>query len=381
MPSSPRFIAAIKVHFGQLPDPRVERTKLHPLMDILVIALCGVLTGSVGWDGLEMFGKARRKWLKEFLELPNGIPSADTFRRVFSAIEPRAFETCFRSLIRSIAQAVKGEVIAVDGKSLKGAIRHAGSTTPLHIVHVWAAEQRLLLGQKAVPGAPGEVAGLLEILDSGLMDIEGAIVTTDANSCTSEVASAIRRKGAHYLLALKGNRARQYAYVQGLFETAAANGYAGLGVHVSRSKGHGRIETRTVRTMQLTDWPSRSTWADIKTAVMVERVREVKGERSSEQHFYITSFPRKPKRLAHAIRAHWSVENHLHWTLDVAFGEDRMHLYDENAVENVAILTRLALLLLKSEKTQKRGINSKRQLAALDPEYLVRVLQTGITPN
>ena len=375
----PPFVSLICDHFDDLPDPRIERTRLHSLVNILVMTLCGVISGADGWESLEVFAKSRAEWFRTFLDMPGRTPSADTFRRVLSSLDPKAFEKCFRELIAGIAGSFQGEVVAIDGKSLRGAIQKAGSTTPLHLVHVWATSQRLLLSQRAVGGAYGEVAATLEMLE--LLDLRGAIVTTDANGCTAEMTTAIRAKGADYVLALKGNRSRQHSFIVDLFDEAARAKYVGLATHESRDEAHGRIEKRVLRVLEPASWPAakRADWTDRRTAVLIERTRIVKGKKSLERHYYVSSLPPDPKVHAKVVRAHWGVENHLHWALDVTWGEDRRTIRDEVGAQNFALLTRLALMLLRNERTDKHGAPTKRKKAAWEPEYLLRVLTAGIS--
>jgi predicted transposase YbfD/YdcC len=380
MRKPPPFVSLVCEHFKELPDPRVERTRLHSLLNVLVMALSGVIAGADGWDDLAAFAKVNKGWFATFLELPAGVPSADTFRRVLSSLEPRGFEKCFRELVAGLAQSVEGEVVAIDGKSLRGAITKAGSKTPLHLVHVWATKQRLLLSQRGIQGgASGEVAASLEML--GLLDLRKAIVTTDANGCTAEMTTAIRAQGADYVLALKGNRGKQHGYVEQLFAAAETEKYAGVATHVSRDKGHGRLETRTVRVLEPTDWPDakRLPWTDRRTAVQIERSRQVNGKTSVERHYYVSSLPPDAEAHARVVREHWGIENHLHWALDVTFGEDRRVIRDEVGAQNFALLARLALMLLRNEKSEKYGAPIKRKMAGWNPDYIFRVLTAGLS--
>jgi predicted transposase YbfD/YdcC len=380
MRKHPPFVSLVCDHFKDLPDPRVERTRLHSLLNVLVMALSGVIAGADGWDDIATFARMQKEWFKTFLDLPAGVPSADTFRRVLSSLEPRAFEKCFRELVAGLAQSFEGEVVAIDGKSLRGAITKAGSTMPLHLVHVWATKQRLLLSQRAVAnGAAGEVAASLEML--AMLDLEGAIVTTDANGCTAEMTTAIRARGAHYVLALKGNRGKQHEYVKQLFAEAERKRYAGAPTHITRDDAHGRVEKRTLRVLEPTDWPAgkRSPWTDRRTAVQIERVRRVSGKTTKERHYYVSSLPPEPDTHARVVREHWGIENHLHWSLDVTFGEDRRIIRDEVGAQNFALISRLALMLLRNEKSEKYGAPIKRKMAGWNPDYIFRVLTAGLS--
>jgi predicted transposase YbfD/YdcC len=366
---------ALRRALGKVRDPRIDRTKLHPLLNVLVMALCGALAGANGWDELAAFARARRKWFALLLEMPNGTPSADTFRRVFEALDPRELEGALQAWVSAVGQSFVGEVIAIDGKALKAAIEHAGSTTPLHLLHVWATKQHLLLGQRLVDGAPGETSGIVDVL--ARLRIEGAVVTTDANGCTKSVTASVRNAKADYVLALKGNRGPLHEHVQQLFATAEARRFRGVSTHKSKDKGHGRNEERVVRVLPLPDAPVLDGWCDAKTAVLIDRTRRMAGETTKERHYYISSLPPEPARLAEAIRAHWGIENHLHWTLDVAFDEDSRTMRDEHSAQNWALVTRLALMILK-RSPDKLSINLKRKRAAWEPDYVAELLARGI---
>lgn len=368
-------------YFGSLEDPRIDRTKFHPLENIIVMALCGAIAGADGWDALEAFAEARASWFATFLSMPNGTPSADTFRRVFGALDPIRFEEQFRCWIGAFAEDLAGEVVAIDGKSLRGAIDRAGKGSALHLLHVWATEQQLLLAQRAVDGAPGEVQAIAELI--GLLDLKGAIVTADANGCTAAVTQAVRKGEAEYVLALKGNRGRLHAHVEQQFDEAAARRYRGVSTFRTQETGHGRIEERTIRALSLENWTSTadSQWADLNSVALVERTRIVGGESTTERHYYIASLPADAKQIGHAARAHWGIENQLHWCLDVAFDEDRRRIRDQVAAQNFATITRYALSLLKREKTAGYGLPTKRKKAAWDNDYLMRVLTCGLPSN
>jgi predicted transposase YbfD/YdcC len=374
----PRAVEIMLRYFGSLEDPRIDRTKAHPLENIIVMALCGAIAGADGWDALEAFAESRAEWFATFLDMPNGTPSADTFRRVFSALDPIRFADQFRHWMVAFAGELEGEVVAIDGKTLRGAVGHATQESALHLLHVWATEQQLLLAQRAVAGAPGEVQAIPELIK--LLDLKGAVVTTDANGCTATVTQAIRDAGADYVLALKGNRGRLHAHVEQQFETAAARSYHGVPTFRSKETSHGRTEERVVRALHLEDWESsnRSQWVDLNTIALVERTRVVAGKSTAERHFYIASLPADAKRIAHAVRAHWGIENQLHWCLDVAFDEDRRRIRDEVAAQNFATIARYALSLLTREKTAKYGLPTKRKKAAWDNDYLMRVLTGGL---
>lgn len=373
----PHAVRLMLAFFAQLDDPRVDRTKRHALHNIIAMALCGVISGAEGWDELEDFAAFREDWFATFLDLPNGTPSADTFRRVFGALDAIEFERVFRVWVRTLVDDLAGQVVAIDGKTLRASFDRAAGTSALHVLHVWAAEQGLLLAHAPVDRAAGEIAGIPELLR--LVRVEGAIVTADANACTAPITRAIREAGADYVLALKANRGNLYRHVVEAFAQAAATNYRGVDKSISKNTGHGRDEQRTVRAMRLGPLPTNTDadWTDIETVVQIDRVRIVDGVATENRHYFITSMAPHAKALAHAVRTHWSVENQLHWALDVGFAEDRRKIRDGYAAANFATVTRFALALLKREKSHRRGIALKRRFAALNHEYLLRVLTAG----
>lgn len=374
--AAPEPLAALErlvIHFADLEDPRTARTSRHELLHILAMSLCGAICGADGWEALEEFAESKREWFEELFDLPYGTPSADTFRRVLCALDTTQFEQCFRGWINDVAKSFKGQVVALDGKSLRGAIERAGSTTPLHLVQAWVSEQRLMLGQRvAEGGASGEPAAMVEILK--LFDLEGAVVTADANGCTTAVTEAVRAAKADYVLALKGNRAPQHKYVQEAFATADSKA---MSTSSTTNAGHGRQEARIVYALPATEWPWPE-WRDVKSLVMIERVRQDATESSTETSFYLSSLPPNAAVLADKIRKHWSIENELHWVLDVAFGEDFQRVRDARGAQNFALLNRLALMLVRNETTKKKGAPTKRKRAGWDNNYLALVLTRGL---
>lgn len=326
------------------------------------------------------FARAKQAWLANFLELPKGIPSADTLRRVMAALEPQAFAACFRAWVGALAGALKGEVVAVDGKAIKGAYERASRTTPLYVVHVWATAQRLLLGQRVVAGAPGESPGAEAVLK--LLALDGAVVTADANLCTKRVAQAIVAQGAAYVLALKGNRGPVHAHVQQFWQAAAAQDFAEGAVRRVRRRntGHGRTEERRSFAVAATKLPPLvQRWPGVASVIRVERIRHPAERTQQDRHYSLSSVPPKVTALHHAIRQHWRVENDLHWGLAVSFREDQCRIRDLRAAENVAMIRRMALQLLKRQPGETVGVPIRRLRAGWDNAYLVRVLATGLT--
>ena len=339
----PPALQALLDAFGKVPDPRVARTRWHSLVNILTIALLGAICGADGWEALELFAIERTDFFATFLEIPNGTPSADTFRRVFEALDPVSFQEAFRHWLKPFLENLEGQTIALDGKSLRGAIAHSRQGGAFHLMHVWAVEQRLLLAQKAVDGAPGEVQAAIELLK--LFDLKGATVTADANSCTSSVTAAIRDSGANYVLALKGNRSTLHEHVKSLFAGSAATGGRDVKSFETHDQAHGRIEHRFVWALPIGALPARAKakWTDLKTAVLVERIRAA-DSLTLERAYYVTSHRANPKLLSRAIRNHWSIENQLHHCLDVSFAEDRRRIRHENGAQNFALIYALRAL-------------------------------------
>ena len=349
------------------------RTQHHPFINILVMALCGAICGAEGWKGLAVFSSAKAEWFATFLDMPKGTPSADTFRRVFSALDPAQFHECFRSWVGELAGHLRGEVVAVDGKTVRGALASASAKHALHLLHAWATGQHLLLGQLAVEGAAAEISGLVELVK--FLDLEGAVVTGDANFCTAKVTTAIIEKKADYTLCVKGNRGPLHAFVKELFDNPEHKRQATSAL--TGEVGHGRTEVREAWTIEPAEWPeSFRHWRHLRTAVMVERERELNGRVSLERHYYVTSLSADADRLLSIVRSHWGVENGLHWVLDVGFNEDRRRIRNQNAAQNYALLTRIAFMMLKRDKL-RAGIALKRQNAGWDPAYLLRLLTSG----
>lgn len=369
-------IKNLSIHFADLEDPRIARTRRHELLNIVTMSLCGVICGADGWEALAEFAESKREWFEEQLfDLPHGTPSADTFRRVFCALDTQQFEQCLRRWVNDVADSFKDQVVAFDGKALRGAIARAGSTTPLHLVQAWVSEQRLMLGQHvAEGGASGEPAAMVAILK--LLDLKGAVVTTDANGCTAAVTDAVRAAGADFVLALKGNRGPQHKHVQNAFAKADSKA---LSISSTTNAGHGRKEARIVYALAASEWPWPE-WNGVKSFVMVERVRQSSNDESTETSFYLSSLPPNAAVLADKIRKHWSIENGLHWLLDVAFGEDSQRVRDSRGAQNFALLNRLALMLVRNETTKKKGAPTKRKRAGWDNNYLALVLTRGLTP-
>jgi predicted transposase YbfD/YdcC len=369
-------------HFAELPDPRVNRRRRHTLAGILLVTFAAVLAGAEGWDEIAEFGRARLEWLRKLVPMPQGSPSADVVRRVFAALNPRIFERCFRDWIAGLCDDLRDEVIAIDGKTVRGSAKVGSERSALHLVHVWASKQKLLLGQGVAKGAPGEprvVPGLIEALA-----VEGAVITLDANGCTKAIAESIVRQGADYVLQLKGNRGpiHRHAIRQFATDLDAALAANALQVHRQTDRGHGRVEQRVVWAAppQLPQTLAK-TWPGLASVAMIERERTVKDRTTRERHYFLSSLPPDAKRIGDAARAHWSVENHLHWSLDALLNEDDCSIRQGFGAQNFALLRRIALTLLKRPEAGKWSVPIKRKRAGWDPAYLRTLLSLGVPPS
>lgn len=378
-PRLPKTRAIIE-YFEEVPDPRMDRTRDHKLVDILVIGLCSLLTGGEGFTDMHVFGRAKRDWLKKFLELPSGIPSHDTFNRVFSAIDPQAFLECFVQWVQAICPALSGEVVAIDGKALRRALDE-GASIP-YIVSAWASQAGLVLGQVKVDDKSNEITAIPELLRA--LELTGCIVTIDAMGCQKEIAAQIADKKADYVLALKGNHATVHEEIKEFFtdavppcaiQAAQTAAPATMDSFKTLGKDHGRIETR--RYWQSTDiewFEDKKRWKQLRSVGMVESIRSVKGKNTIERRYYLSSLPLDARTFAMAVRGHWGVENPLHWTLDVTFREDQSRARTKNAAQNLATLRRIALNLIKRNPHKKVSQRQKRILAALDTSFLEQLL-------
>lgn len=363
-------------HFSSVDDPRIDRTKRHKLIDILVIAICATICGAETWEDFELFGYAKLDWFKTFLELPGGVPSHDTFRRVFARLDPTQFQQAFLDWVRSVTRLTKGEVVAIDGKQLRRSADLAAGKNAINIVSAWAEENRMVLGQVRVDEKSNEITAIPELLR--ILEIAGCIVTIDAMGCQTEIASEIIRKQADYVLAVKGNQNHLFEDIVGYFDWALDDKFKQTSYTTDEtiSGDHGRIEVRRCYATEDISWlRKKAEFKGIRSVAMVESERQVgEQEASRERRYYISSLEADAKRLNRVIRSHWSIENSLHWVLDIAFREDESRIRKDHGPENMTTLRHIALNLLKQDKSIKVGIKSKRKNAGWNGGYLLKVL-------
>jgi len=370
--------AKIPCAFTQMPDPRRNNAR-HKLMDILTIALFAVTCGADGWAAVAEYGRAKFSWLATFLELPHGIPSHDTFGDVFAKLQPEAFEHCFMQWMKKMVQLSGGKLVAIDGKSLRRSFEHGWDKSGMaHMVSAFVASNRMVFAQVKTEGKGKELSAIEQLLK--LLDLNGAVVTIDALGCQKHIAQDILDAGGQYLLQVKDNQPALHQKLQVVFAEARLERFIGWEHdYFTQSDGdHGRIETRRLWVC----WDRSllgelaQQWPGIKSLVLVERTREVNGQTSVELSYYISSLDRRTraKRLTQYVRGHWSVENNLHWQLDVSFREDERRIRKGHGAENFSRLCRIALNLLKSEPTAKVGVAIKRQKCGWDNDYLLKVV-------
>jgi predicted transposase YbfD/YdcC len=364
---------AIPRFFARLKDPRRAHRRLHPLQDIIVIALCAVIAGAQDWQQIVTFGRNRLDWLRGFLELPHGIPSHDTFERVFDRLKPQAFQACFRDWVQAISTALPIQHIAIDGKTLRGS--GSAKLGPLHLVSAWASAQHLSLGQIAVDAKSNEITAIPALLE--LLELNGALVTIDAMGCQKAIAQQIIAQGGHYALVVKDNQEHLHKDIQQAFRQAFDSEFAGLDYDVYRTseRGHGREEYRCYIVVQSTKGIRQAdAWANLSTIGLCYHERTVQGQTSTQVRYFIGDKKANAKYYADGLRQHWGIENNLHWQLDVTFAEDSNRVQKRQAAENLALLRRLTVSLLKAHPS-KDSIVRKRFAAALDPTFLEEILR------
>ena len=370
------MVEGLAACFAGLSDPRETSRCDHQLVDILAIAVCAVVACAESWEDIELYGRSKRAWLETFLGLPNGIPSHDTFRRVFMLIDPDAFEACFTRWARALAVGAEREVVAIDGKTLRrsGSRRHERG--PLHLVSAWASGRGLALGQRAVDCKSNEITAVPELLDA--LHLDGCIVTLDAIGCQKSIAERIRAKDADYLLVLKANHGHAFGAVREHFErTCFGRGSGGRPVFDAFEEGHGRLVRRRVFVDPAAkDLEPLSGWPDLHAVLAVETIRSITGtyKVEAEIRYFLTSCRDDPVTLARAIRRHWSVENGLHWVLDVVFREDDSRVRDRTAARNLALLRKVALNLVARDRGSRASLRGRRKRAAWNDDYMLQLI-------
>jgi len=360
--------------FNEIEDHRSHINRLHNLIDILVIGMVAVICGAETWKQMVGFAKSKEDFLRRFLELPNGIPSEDTINRAFSAIDSIKFEECFLNWVNSLSSISKGQVIAFDGKTIRGA-KSCGKKSPIHMVSAWACENNIVMGQVKVNEKSNEITAIPELLE--ILCVEGCVITIDAMGCQQNIAEKIIENKADYVLAVKENQQELYQDIQDEFRFSKS-----IETTTSIDIGHGRIETRTCSVIkQFSHIQNPGKWKNLSSIVKIESEREFKNSKRKSENsirYYISSSDKEAGFFQDAIRSHWAIENKLHWVLDVAFGEDASRKRKDNAAQNYSVLLKIALNLLRNEKTEKQGIKGKRLKAAWDQEYLIKVMNLKV---
>jgi len=362
--------------FDRLEDPRMERTRKHSLSDILTIAICAVICGADGWVQVEEFGDCKKEWFRTFLDLPNGIPSHDTFGRVFAKLDPRAFEECFMEWVTKLATTSQGRLVAIDGKTIRRSLDAANGKAAIHMVSAWCAANQMVLGQLATDAKSNEITAIPKLLK--LLDLDGAVVTIDAAGCQKKIAKQIVDQGGHYILQLKGNQGALHKETEMLFGQCLTDDCRGISYSTAATTngGHGRIEERRIWATSEVRWfAEKSKWKNLRCLIRVQAKRTVDGKTSTEYRYYISDLPAdNASQLLTYIRGHWGVENNLHWCLDISFADDDRRIRKGHGAENFARLSRIALNLLKAQTKHKVGIKTKRLCCGWSHDYLYRVL-------
>lgn len=368
-------VANLKSHFISLHDPRAAHSIDHLLIDILLITICAVICGAESWVDIENYGLAKESWLRTFLELPNGIPSHDTFERLFARLRPEELQQCFLNWVQSVFQITDGQVIAIDGKTLRGSVERGCKRAMIHMVSAWAAHNHIVLGQRKVDEKSNEITAIPELLK--VLNLAGAIVTIDAMGCQTAIAEQIVEQGGDYVLALKGNQGNLHKDVIQQFEQARQQDFRNVAhdFHETKEVGHGRQETRRYWVMgQTASLTGAENWPKLASIGCVESHRCIGDKVTNETRYYLLSLMPDATKFANAVRSHWGIENNLHWTLDVGFREDQSRVCQGYSGENLAVIRHIAVNLISQEKSAKGGTHAKRLKAGWDDQYLLKIL-------
>lgn len=359
--------------FNEVEDPRSDN-KRHKFIDIIGIALCAVTSGMESYNEIEEFGESSEEWLRGYFELPNGIPSHDTFNRIFSKINPKQFQKCFNELMKNLADLINGEIVSIDGKTLRGSSCNSSNQKAIHMVSAWANQNQVVLGQIKTDDKSNEITAIPKLIE--LLELKDTIVTIDAMGTQKKIAEIIIENEADYVLALKENQKTLHDNVELFFDSISKRDITDIEVQTltTHDKDHGRIETRKYFLVNEISWlDNKDDWKNIQSIGMVERKRIIGEKETFERSYYITSLE-SIKLFSNAVRQHWGIENKLHWVLDVSFNEDKCRARKDNSAENLAVLRHLALNLLRQEKTSKKSLNIKKIKCALDKNYLEKVI-------
>ena len=372
-------IATLTAYFENIDDPRRDEGKRHPLISIIVLALCAVICHADTWPEVEEFAQTKEEWFRQFLELPHGIPSHDTFRRVFLLLDPEQLQQAFLAWVEAVQEITGGDVIAIDGKTLRRAFTQGGKKGAIHMVNAWSSQNHLVLGQVKVDAKSNEITAIPQLLE--MLLLQGCIVTIDAMGCQREIAQKILDEKADYLLALKKNQGTLYDDVDHLFTYAQAENFDQPDMDYAQQvgKAHGRVENRQCWVVAAPEWLAylrrQHDWPQLRTIIKIEARRSTDDKRRKvDKRYYISSLRPDATRILAATRAHWGIENKVHWVLDIAFREDESRLRMGNGQENMAALRRWALNLIRQETSVKKSIKTKRLKAGWDNDYLLKVL-------
>lgn len=371
-------ITSLKTHFSAVHDPRARHSIDHRLVDIMVLTICAVICGADSWVEVENYGIAKQAWLSTFLELPHGIPSHDTIERLFARLRPAELQQCFVDWVQAVFEISGGQLIAIDGKTLRSSYDKGGKRGMLHMVSAWATQNHLVLGQRKVSDKSNEITAIPELLK--VLELDGAVVSIDAMGCQTEIAAQIIKQNGDYVLALKGNQGELHEDVVQLFEQAHRQSFSGIehDYHETQEQGHGGLETRRYWVMGNTDYLiGAQKWAKLTSIGCVTSQRYVDDVLVCETRYYLLSLPLDAARFAAAVRGHWGIENRLHWILDVAFREDHSRARTGHSGENLAVIRHIALNLLAQDSSAKGGTHAKRLKAGWDDQYLLKVITQG----